>query len=233
MPTPAFSLCSLAAVAALIGAAAGVCPAAPGEAIPAWLKLRPGTLARVDIAPWDDADEPEATLTSSAASLTQNFSDDATRPDDILYQPVGVRVRVVRAASDGRTILVHGIERRFEGFTLPARLVPEVPPGTVLVVAGGFGGFADFYPRLDTPEHEAERVATGSPLAVSGTDVAPYDPDSADLVRVRVRVLGGAMRGRTGWIAVAYTGLPETRVPASADVAEKACMCRLVRFGGS
>jgi hypothetical protein len=207
--------------------------AATSEPTPAWLTLRPGTIARVDIAPWEDADEPEATLTSGAASLAQNFSDDATRPDDILYQPVGVRVRIVRADSGGRTVLVHGIDRRFEGFTLPARLVPEVPAGTVLVVAGGFGGFADFYPRLDTPEQRAERVATGSPLAVLGTGVAPYDPDSSDLVRVRVRVLGGALRGRVGWVAVAYTGLPATRLPGSADVAEKACMCRLVRFDGS
>jgi hypothetical protein len=233
MQTSRFSLRTSAAVAVLFSVATAPGATTTRASTPAWLMLRSGTLARVDIAPWDDADEPEATLTSGAASLAQNFSDDATRPDDILYQPVGVRVRIVRTVPGGRTVLVHGIGRRFEGFTLPARLVPEVPPGTLLVVAGGFGGFADFYPRLDTPERDAERVATGSGLRVLATDVAPYDPDSADLVRVRVRVVGGTLRGRIGWVAVAYTGLPTTHLAASADVAEKACLCRLVRFDGS
>jgi hypothetical protein len=222
-----------AAILGLLIAVASAAAADPREVLPAWLTIAPGTLARVDIAPWDDADEPEAALTQSAASLARNFSDDSTRPDDILYQPVGVRVRVVRASADGRAILVHGVERRFQGYTLPARLIPEIPPGTTLVVAGGFGGFADFYPHLETPEKTADRVETGSKLTVLGTDVAPYDPDSADLVRVRVRVLDGSLGGRTGWVAVAYTGLPESSLPTSADVAEKTCRCRLIRFAGS
>ena len=60
--------------------------------------------------------------------------------------------------------------------------------------------------------------------------LARLDPDSADLVRVRVRVLDGTLRGRTGWVAVAYTGIPVDRLPATAQVAEKACRCRLVQF---
>jgi hypothetical protein len=229
MSSPCLALRCGAAALALLAAAA---PARGAGSTPAWLRIRPGTIARVDIAPWQDSDEPEAALTFSAASLARDFTDDDTRPFDILYQPVGVRVRVVRVRPDGRVALVHGVEGRFEGYALLARLVPEIPASTRLLAAGGFGGFADFYPRLDTPERQAEQVATGTPMIALGIGVAPYDPDSADLVRVRVRVLGGNLRGRTGWVSVAYTGLPGPP-SRSADVAEKACRCRLVEFEGS
>jgi hypothetical protein len=220
-----------ALLACLVGATAA--DPVRADTRPVWLTIRAGTVARIDIAPWDDADEPEAALTVSAASLARNFSDDATRPDDIVYRPVGVRVRVVRLNPGGAVALVHGFDDRFEGYSPVARLIPEIPAGTTLLAAGGFGGFADFYPTLDTPEKHAGRVATGTRLVALGIGVAPYDPDSADLVRVRVRVLDGDLRARIGWVAVAYTGLPETHVPASADVAEKACRCRLVQFEGS
>jgi hypothetical protein len=232
MPTSRLGSGCAAALLTIFASTAGGTPVRAGTT-PPWLALRIGTIARVDIAPWDDADEPEAALTASAASVARNFSDDATRPDDILYQPVGVRVRIVRLDPSGRTVLVHGFDARFQGYTLVARLIPEIPAGTTLVAAGGFAGFADFYPKLDTPEKRAERVATGSRLSALEISVAPYDPDSADLVRVRVLVLDGSLRGRTGWVAVAYTGVPQTRVPVSADVAEKACHCRLVQFEGS
>ena len=217
---------SVAAAIALPGA--GVARAA--TLVPAWLALRPGTIARVDIAPWLVSDEPEAALTQSPGSLARNFSDDATRPGDVLYQPIGVRVRILRLTDGGRIALVHGIGARFSGYAPLARLVPEIPAGTALVVAGGFEGFADFYSTLGTPEKRAVPIATGSRLAALEIGAAPYDPDSADLVRVRVRVLDGNLRGRTGWVSVAYTGIPADRLPATAQVAEKACRCRLVQF---
>jgi hypothetical protein len=199
---------------------------------PAWLSLGVGTTARVDIAQWLVSDEPEAALTESPQSVERNFSDDARRPGDVFYRPIGVRVRVVRVDSDGRTALVHGVGDRFQAYAPIERLVPEIPVGTILVAAGGFGGFADFYPTLQTPEKHAGRIATGSHLLAIATGVAAYDPDSADLVRVRVRALDGNLRGRSGWIAVGYTGLPATQNPTPSDVAEKACGCRLVEFAG-
>jgi hypothetical protein len=205
----------------------GAASAAPR---PAWLSLEAGTVARVDIAPWLVSDEPEAALTESARSLERNFSDDASRPGDVIYRAIGVRVRVVALGRDGRTAHVRGIGDRFEAFAPIERLIPEIPTGTVLVAAGGFGGFSDFYPTLATPEKQADRIATGSRLVALGMGVAPYDPDSADLVRVRVRALDGNLRGRTGWLAVGYTGLPVTGRVTSSDVAEKACNCRLVVF---
>ncbi len=198
--------------------------------VPAWLALHAGTIARVDIAPWIVSDEPEAALTESPGSVARNFSDDASRPGDVLYEPIGVRVRVLRLTDGGRIALVHGIGARFAGFAPLARLVPEIPAGTALVVAGGFEGFADFYSALGTPEKRAAPIATGSRLVALEIGAAPYDPDSADLVRVRVRVLDGNLRGRTGWISVAYTGIPAGSLPATAQVAEKACRCRLVQF---
>jgi len=217
----------IAAAVALSLACIG--PAQAGG-LPAWLALDAGTTARVDIAPWMDSDEPEAAITQSATSLLRDFSEDAARPDDIVYEPVGIRVRVVKVTAGGKLALVHGIGSHFEGFAPLERLIPEIPAGTLLIAAGGFGGFADFYPEIDTREKVADRVATGSHLVAIATGVAPYDPDSADLVRVHVRVLDGSLRGRTGWVSVAYTGLPTSTLPAGAEVAEKACGCRLIQF---
>jgi len=215
----------------VIALAAALLPQpAHARALPAWLELRAGATARVDIAPWLDSDEPEAAITQSATSLDRDFSADASRPADVVYEPIGVRVRVVGLRGGGHVALVRGVDRQFEGFAPVDRLVPEIPAGTALVAAGGFGGFADFYPALDTPEKRADRVATGSRLAALGVGVAPYDPDSADLVRVRVRVLDGALRGRIGWVSVSYTGLPAGSAPFAAEVAEKACGCRLIQF---
>jgi len=220
--TLAAALCTFA----LFGAATDA------RTLPPWLSLVAGTTARVDIAPWLVSDEPEAALTESPQSLERNFSDDAARPGDVFYRPIGVRVRIVHLDSDGRTALVHGVGDRFEAYAPIERLVPEIPAGTILIAAGGFGGFADFYPTLRTPQNRAGRIATGSRLVALATGVAPYDPDSADLVRVRVRALDGNLRGHTGWLAIGYTGLPETQNQRS-DVAERACGCRLVHFTGS
>ncbi len=197
---------------------------------PAWLTLRPGTIARVDIAPWPASDEPEAALTASAASLAGDLSANATRPGDVVYEPIGVRVRVVRVLAGTHVAVVRGLERRFEAYARVERLVPDIPPGTALRAAGGFGGFADFYPTLETPNGRAGRLATGSELVALAIGAAPYDPESADLVRVRVRVRSGALRGRTGWVAVGYTGLPDPRPRKGAEVAERACQCRLAQF---
>jgi hypothetical protein len=228
------------ALTALAGAflIAGPAATAAGEAgaVPTWLRPAPGAAGRIDQAPWYDSDEPEAMLTGSPRSLRRDFAADPTRPEDIVYQPIGVKVRIVRVFDDGVT-LVQGAGGGWTGYTRLNRLVPEIPPGTALRVAGGFGGFADFFPALATPERRAARIATGTPLTALETGVAPYDPDSADLVRVHVRVLAGDLAGRTGWLATSYTGIPAPGIsgeglPPSARVAERACGCRLVRFDG-
>jgi len=213
--------------------AADAPPAGAARDIPAWLTLQPGAIARVDIGLWATADEPEAALTASAASLARAASDDDTRPGDVVYEPVGVRVRVVRLLPGERVAIVRGLDRRFTAYARVERLIPQVPPGTPLVAAGGFGGFADFYPLLATPNAQAERLATGSRLVAFETSSAAFDPGSADLVRVRVRVRSGTLAGRIGWIAVAYTGLPGAAPRKRAEVAEKACGCRLVQFASA
>lgn len=197
---------------------------------PFWLVAAPGTFARVDIAPWLDSDEPEAALTASEASLARDFGSDAGRPADIVYAPVGVRVRIVAIVADAGIARVRGRDRAFLAYAPIARLVPEIPPGTRLRTAGGFQGFADFFPTLASPQREALRLETGSMLVALGIGTAAYDSEFADFVRVRVRVTSGTLRGRIGWIAVAYTGIPERSAPRSAEVEEKACTCRLIEF---
>lgn len=199
------------------------------SAAPAWLVPRGGTLVRVDSAPWFDSDEPEAALTMSAGSLRRDFSEDGTRPGDVVYEPVGVRARIVRVLHDG-IVLLHGTDRRWSGFAPLDRLVPEVPRGTRLVVAGGFGGFADFYPTLITPEQSAARIATGTSVVALASGVAPEDPGSANRLRVQVRVDAGVLRGSTGWLEVPYTGLRQRNVARTATTAERACSCRMLSF---
>jgi hypothetical protein len=203
---------------------------APAWRTPAWLALRPGTLARVDTAPWPTFDEPEAALTHAARSLARDFSDDFARPDDIVYEPVGVRVRIVRVLPGARVALVRGLGAAWQAYAPVDRMLPEVPRGTVLRAAGGFAGSADFYPALDSPEPLPAGIATRATVVVLGMGAAPYSTQSADLVRVNVRVRSGSLRGRVGWIPVAYTGLPVTAVPAQAENAAKACVCRILRF---
>ncbi|MDQ2909051.1 MAG: hypothetical protein M3R44_06855 [Candidatus Eremiobacteraeota bacterium] len=199
------------------------------QAAPAWLVPRAGTLVRVDGAPWFDSDEPEAALTMSPGSLRRDFSEDGTRPDDVVYEPVGVRARIARVLHDG-IVLLHGTDRRWSGFAPLDRLVPEVPRGTRLVVAGGFGGFADFYPTLRTPEQSAARITTGTSVVALTSGVAPEDPGSANRVRLEVRVLTGVWHGSTGWLEVPYTGLRQRNVARNATTAERACSCRLLSF---
>jgi len=204
---------------------------APNSATPAWLAPGSGTLVRVDSAPWFDSDEPEAALTASADSLRHDFSADGTRPDDVVYEPVGVRARIVRDLPNG-VVLLRGTDRRWIGFAPLERLVPEVPAGTKLVVAGGFGGFADFYPTLTTPEQTASRIATGTKVVALASGVAPVDPGSANRVRVHVRVLSGTLRRSTGWLEIPYTGLRVRSVARNATTAERACLCHLLSFDG-
>ncbi len=223
---------SLALALGTASAGAGRASSAIGpraEALPRWLTARPGTTARVDIAPWLDSDEPEAALTASPASLGRDFSADASRPPDIVYEPVGVRVRIERVLA-GRIVRVRGIDAPWVAYAPLARLVPEIPAGTRLRTAGGFGGFADFYPTLPTPQRAAQQLATGTPLVALGMDAAPYDPGTSDLVRVRVRIAAGERRGTVGWLPVGYTGLPAAATPKTASVAEHACRCRLAAF---
>lgn len=197
--------------------------------VPGWLTPRSGTIARVDIAPWLDSDEPEAALTASPTSLRRDFSADASRPSDIVYRPVGVRVRIDRIFA-GKIARVRGDDGSWIAYAPLARLIPEIPAGTRLRTAGGFGGFADFYPTLQTAQGSAEQLATGTPLVALGIDAAPYDSGTSDLVRVRVRIAGGARQGTIGWLPVGYTGLPLDAAPKTAAVAEQACRCRLAAF---
>jgi len=197
---------------------------------PAWLFLGPGTVARVDEAPWPVFDEPEAALTASAVSLERDFTADLARPNDVLFEPIGVRVRVVRVLPGKGIALVRGLAAPWTAYAPVDRLFPEVPAGTLLRIAGGFAGFADFFPRLNAPLRHAGGLATGTDVTVLGMGAAPYDPESSDLVRLDVRVLSGTERGRTGWVAAGFTGIPLDRVPATADRASKACGCRLLRF---
>src|SRR6202162_4841795 len=111
----------------------------------------------------------------------------------------------------------------------PDELVPEVPPGTQLVVAGGFGNYADFFPDLSAPESAAQQLPTGTSVLTLGLGIAPYDPEGSDFIRTKVYVQSGPQLGRTGWIAVGFTGLPDPNgTPAS--TAERACRCRILEF---
>jgi len=204
----------------------------PGAApVPGWLRLATGTAARVDIAPWPTYDEPEAALAASAASVQRDFSADLARPNDVFYEPIGVRVRIVRVLAGGRIALVRGLTGEWVAYAPLDRVVPEVPPGTRLRVAGGFGGFADFLPALDATGAQARELATGTEVVALGMGAATVAGGDSDLVRVQVRVLTGPQRGQTGWIPAAFTGIPLARPPAQSEEAVRACLCRLVRFG--
>lgn len=231
MPLPARTRCALlTALIAFAPAGGGGATASSGApAPPAWVRPVPGTLARVDVAPWLDADEPEAALTASPASLRRDFSADGRRPGDVVYEPIGVLVRIVRMLPGG-IVEVRAAASARHAYAPQNRVLPDVPPGAALRVAGGFGGAADFFPELDTPESAARTITTGTSLVALRTAAAPYDPDSSDLVRVRVRVAGGPATGTIGWIAVAYVGTPETTVPAHASIVERACRCRPAAF---
>jgi len=204
--------------------------ASGAETLPAWLTPAHDTKARVDVAPWVTSDEPEAALTQSIASAARDYGADAGRPADIVYQPIGVRVRIVRVLVGRSIALVRGIDVPWQAYAPLDRLVPEVPRGTKLTVAGGFGGSADFYAQLAPDGKSPLQVLTGTHVSALQTGVAPFDPGNSDLVRIHVHVLSGSLRGDTGWIAVAYTGLPLKRVARSAGITAKACSCRLVHF---
>jgi len=170
-------------------------------------------------------------LTEGPASALRDFTADASRPEDVVYEPIGVRVRLVRLAANGRIALVHGVGARWQAFAPLDRLVPEIPAGAKLRVAGGFGGFAEFYPALNTPRDRALHIATGSDVLALQTGVAPYDYRAQpEFVRVRVRVGSGDLRGRTGWIGTAYVGAAASRIPPDAPTTEKVCSCLLVQF---
>jgi len=230
MSLPLLARPRLALVAVLIALVPMVTAAAnSGPSLPRWLRPVPGTLARVDIAPWLDADEPEAALVASPRSLDRDFSADGRRPDDVVYEPVGVLVRIVRTLPGG-VIEVRAATGNWRAYAPQDRVLPDVPPGALLHVAGGFGGAADLFSELATPEAAARTIATGTRLVALRTAAAPFDPNSSDLVRVRVRVIAGPAAGTMGWIAVAYVGIPESSVPARASIVERACRCRPVSF---
>jgi hypothetical protein len=218
------------ALATFVDGATTVAQQTGTPAGPAWLRLAAGTAARVDVAPWPVYDEPEAALTGSAASLERDFTADLARPNDVVYEPAGVRVRLVRVLAGNRIALVRAMAGDWVAYAPLDRVVPEVPAGTRLRVAGGFGGFADFSPALDAPEAQARPLATGTGLVALGMGTATAAGGDSDLVRVHVRVLAGPERGRTGWIPAAFTGIPLASPPPQSEEAVRACLCRLVRF---
>jgi hypothetical protein len=193
----------------------------------AWLQAIPGQTALVGAAPWPMTD-PEAALTSTEPSAAVNPDDSSTRPADAIHQPIGLRVTIEQVYLDG-VALVRPEGAAWTAYTRLDQLVPEVPAGTRLVVAGGFGNAAAFYPKLDTPQAGVEEIATGTAIVVLGMGIAPYDPDGTGFVRVKVVVESAPQRGRTGWIPVGFTGLPD---PAGTPgwTAERACRCRLLEF---
>ena len=214
---------------ATLALALGAAPASAAT-IPVWLRLHPGTLARVDIAPWRVDDEPEAALTETAGSLQRDFTSDASRPADIVFRPVGTPVRIVRVLAGGTIALVHSVTGSpWQAYTRIDRLAPEIPAGTPLVAAGGFEGYSDFYPTLATAQHAAGRLATRSKMVAIGMGAGVYDPNTSDLVRVHVRVLTGVLAGHTGWVPVSYTGLPAAAATLASQP-EKTCSCRVVTF---
>ncbi len=218
----------LAFAAACVGLVATALPLGARAALPPWLALRPGTLARVDAAPWLDADEPEAALTESAASLARDFGSDASRPSDVAYAPIGTLVRVVGFAS-ANVARVRIVGARGDAFAPIDRLAPQIPPGTRLRAAGGFGGAADFFPSLAAGAIPRE-IATGTSLVALGTGVANFDANAGDFVRTRVRIDAGPLRGSSGWIVVKYVGVPSRERSSGNALVERACDCRLAIF---
>ena len=201
---------------------------AAASALPAWLVPGAGRFAYLAEAPWPMGEHPEAAATYSLRTARIEPAEQAQRPRAAVGAPIGALARCVDLAAPAVARL------HLPGAAKPVyarldRLVPAVPPGTRLVVAGGFGNEALFYPRLDAPVERAGRVPTGTPLVALGIDTAPYDPDGLDFVRVRVRIAGGPWHGRTGWIPAAYTGLTGLHRPAE-STAERACGCRILEF---
>jgi hypothetical protein len=187
-----------------------------------------GRFAYVAEAPWPLDDHPEAALTYSLRTAKPDPDDQPTRPDDAVGAPIGIRAEFLALATPAVARLrVDGVTR--EAFARLDRLVPPVPPGTHLVVAGGFGNEAPLYPKLDTPLKRADSLPTGTHLVALDTAVATYDPEGADFIRIEVRITSGPKHGRTGWLPALYAGLnrPGER-PGS--TAEKACRCRLLEF---
>jgi hypothetical protein len=197
------------------------------DATAPWLETRPGQTALVGAAPWPMS-TPEAALTSTEPSAAVNPDDYTARPADALHQPIGLRVVIQQIYLDG-VALVRPEGASWSAYARLDQLVPEVPAGTRLVVAGGFGNATDFFAQLDTPQSGAEEIATGTALVALGMGIAPYDPDGTAFVRVKVVVESGMQRGRTGWIPVGFTGLPD---PGGNPgwTAERACRCRLLEF---
>jgi len=200
-------------------------------AVPPWLEPRPGRFAYAAEAPWPMDDRPEAALTFSLRSARPEPEDQTKRPSDAVGAPIGTKVRFAGMASAAVALL------RVPGFRGIAyarldRLVPLVPAGTKLVVAGGFGNDAPFYAAQDVPLDQAWSLPTGVHVTALGMGVAPYDPDGSDFVRIRVHVDSGARMGETGWIPAVFAGLsrPHAR-PGS--TAERACGCRILDFRAS
>ena len=192
-----------------------------------WLETRAGQTALVGAASWPMTD-PEAALTKTEPSAAIDPDDYSARPADAIHQPIGLRVVIRQVYLDG-VALVRPVGVDWDAYARLDQLVPEVPAATHIVVAGGFGNAADFFPHLDTPQAGAEQLPTGTRVVALGMGVAPYDPSGTGFIRVKVLVVSGPAKNRTGWIPVGFTGLADP-TGAPADTAERACRCRLLEF---
>jgi len=216
---------------ALVGAT-GLC-AAPGPASaatdPAWLRLAPGTVALVDVAPWTTR-RLAAALTADEDSAADMAENETQAPDDAIARPPGFAVRVQRLLDRG-VVQVTGATDAGPplAFTLAERLQPRVPAGTPLVVAGGFAGFAFLYPTLGAAQDKALQLETGTHVVAGATAVGGVRGETIDFIRVNVRIASGPLRGKTGWVAVGYTGLPHGPGYGSTP-AERGCRCRILEF---
>jgi len=195
------------------------------SAVPPWLVPEAGRLAYVAEAPWPG---PEAAATFSLRTARPDPDDQTQRPPDAAGAPIGTLATITGLASASVARLhLPGVARA--AFARLDHLVPQVPAGTALVVAGGFGNEARFYASLAGPFTHTRLLPTGTPLLALGVGVAPYDPDGADFVRLHVRVAGGPWHGRVGWLPAAYAGLSRPN-GARASSAELACRCRILEF---
>ena len=195
---------------------------------PAWLELRPGQTARAAEAPWPLGTKPEAGLTASEASAAAVDPDAlGKRPADALGVPVGVRVTIQRLYSDRVALVQDGAGHA--AYVRVELLVPEIPAATLLVVAGEDGDDVDFYQELGTRSKDSLDVSSGVALTALGLGVAPFEPSGSEFIRVHVKVESGELRGRTGWLAAKYVGLPGRPDP-DAPAKDRACACRVVEF---
>jgi hypothetical protein len=195
------------------------------EQRPGWMMLRPGVAALVEVAPWRD--DRHAALTTNEADYVaySTGTDPSYIPRTALAEPIGTRV-LIESLRPHRMAAVR-LRGGRRAYTYLGRLVPVIPPHTELRVAGDSSHLALFFPTLSTKEERAMHVRSGTALVSSGMAIATYDPERTFIVRVRVSIEGGPMRGQTGWMQPGSTGIPTS---SPRDEIEKECGCLITTF---